>query len=275
MNYKFLKLFNKHITKIFDFCIKFKVFRFIFFSISNSVNNFFVTSKDKDLKFFCINYLIKYRIDTLLSKEPDTIDWINNFKKDDIFFDVGANIGLYSCFAAKNGIKTFSFEPSVFNTEIFVKNLNINKLNSLVTLIPISLHKDNLISSFKLSSEEKGSALSTFSENYTHDGKELDVAMSYNTLGISLDECVKLFKIPYPNKMKIDVDGIEHLILQGAINTINKCDSILIEVNENFAEQHNEVSRIMEKNDFYLIKKNKTSDSVMFEKSFNQIWQKK
>jgi FkbM family methyltransferase len=221
-----------------------------------------------------VNYLIKYRIDTILSKEPDTINWIKGFKKDDIFFDIGANIGLYSCFAAKNGITTYSFEPSVFNTEILVKNININNLNSLITLVPLCLHQKSLVSNFNLSSDERGAALSTFSESYTHDGKKLNITMSYNTLGISLDEFIKLFSIPYPNKIKIDVDGIEHLILKGAENVLKKCDSILIEVNENFSEQFREVKTILSENNFSLKEKNKTSDSILFEKSFNQIWEK-
>ena len=117
---------NLLFKKITLFLLKYKIFRFFFFLISDSVDNYVVSSKKKDLFFFCKNYLIKYRIDSLLSKEPDTIQWIENFRKDEIFFDIGANIGLYSCYAAKKGIKTFSFEPSVFNLEILVKNINVD-----------------------------------------------------------------------------------------------------------------------------------------------------
>ena len=33
----------------------------------------------------------------------------------------------------------FSFEPSVFNLEVLAKNININKLNDKITILPISL----------------------------------------------------------------------------------------------------------------------------------------
>jgi len=228
------------------------------------------------LFFFCKNYLIKYRIDSLLSKEPDTIQWIENFRKDEIFFDIGANIGLYSCYAAKKGIKTFSFEPSVFNLEILVKNINVNKLNELVTIIPISLYKKNSISSFNLSNLEYGGALSSFSEKFTYDGKIFDIALYYQTLGITLDKCVELFTIPQPNHIKIDVDGIEHLILQGSTAVIKKCNSILIEVNEEFETQYYEIKAILESNNFKLEKAFKASNekTELLDKCYNQIWKK-
>ena len=167
-------------------------------------------------------------------------------------YDIGANIGLYSCYAAKKGIKTFSFEPSVFNLEILAKNINVNKLNNFITIVPISLCNKNIISNFNLQTSDHGGALSTFLEKYSYDGKSFDIVLYYQTPGITLDTFVELFAIPQPNHIKIDVDGIEHLILQGSSKVIKKCNSILVEVNEKFEIQYNEVKRILESNNFKL-----------------------
>ena len=43
---------------------------------------------------------IKNRMDRMLTKEPETIKWINNFETDSVFFDIGANIGIYSLYSA-------------------------------------------------------------------------------------------------------------------------------------------------------------------------------
>ena len=43
---------------------------------------------------------IKNRVDRILSKEPETIEWINSFENDSIFFDIGANIGIYTLYSA-------------------------------------------------------------------------------------------------------------------------------------------------------------------------------
>ncbi len=266
---------SSFLNKISNILIKNKLFRFVFFSLNKSVNNFKIKNDDTSLNFFCPNYLIKYRIDTFLTKEPETISWINSFNQEDIFYDVGSNIGLYSCYAAKKKkIKTYSFEPSVFNLEVLVKNININLLNELITVIPISLYKNNTISEFNLSNIENGAALSSFSEKYTHDGKDMDISFFYKTLGITLDKCIDMFRLPQPDHIKIDVDGIEHMILIGAKETIKNTKSILIEINENFLDQSKNVEEIMVENDFKLKTKTRTSLTKDFEKSFNQIWVK-
>ena len=43
-----------------------------------------------------------HRADTYATKEPETIEWLrDNLRDGDVFYDVGANIGLYSLYAAK------------------------------------------------------------------------------------------------------------------------------------------------------------------------------
>ena len=56
---------------------------------------------DEKLLFYTPNNLVKWRVKTFFTKEPDTLNWIDNFKEDEIFWDIGANIGLYSLYAAK------------------------------------------------------------------------------------------------------------------------------------------------------------------------------
>lgn len=235
-----------------------------------------IHSKKTGLLFYCKNYLIKFRIDTILSKEKETIAWIESFDKDDIFFDIGANIGLYSCYAAQKGIRTFSFEPSVFNLEILAKNININKLNNLVTIIPIALSNKNIISNLNIQSLENGGSHSTFSEKYSYDGKSFDIKLYYQTLGITLDKFVEIYKVPQPNHIKIDVDGIEHLILEGSLKVLKNCRSINIEINENFQEQYNKVKKILKSNHFKLDSTSKTSAEVseLSNKAYNQFWGK-
>jgi len=46
------------------------------------------------------NY-IKNRVDRLFWKEKETIAWIRKFAEDSIFFDVGANIGIYCLYSAR------------------------------------------------------------------------------------------------------------------------------------------------------------------------------
>ena len=60
--------------------------------------------------------------------------------------DVGANIGLYSCYAGKTRqCKVFSFEPSIFNLEILSKNIFINNLENSIAIFAIALNEKTMI----------------------------------------------------------------------------------------------------------------------------------
>src|SRR5689334_11281675 len=52
------------------------------------------------LRFVTSTPLLLARANSILSKEPDTIQWINCFKSDDVFWDVGPNVGVFSLCAA-------------------------------------------------------------------------------------------------------------------------------------------------------------------------------
>jgi FkbM family methyltransferase len=235
------------------------------------------------LSFIEINRLTKFRIDTFSTKEPETLDWIDCFNKNSVFWDIGANVGLYTCYASKkHKCITAAFEPSVFNLELLARNVWINNLNNLVTIIPLPLTEIIKTSNMIMSDTAQGHALSTFGENYGSDGKPIASSFAYQMIGLSMDDAVQIFKLPPPNYIKIDVDGIEHLILKGGGEVLNNAESILIEINDAFLEQ-SETSRQYLTNSGFILKEKKHADyydniklySGIEKTTYNQIWIKK
>ena len=83
-----------------------------------------VKYNDIKMQFAVPNHLNQYRVDTFSIKEPETLNWIDSLPEESELWDVGANIGLYSIYAAKKKkCNVFSFEPSVFNLELLAKNI--------------------------------------------------------------------------------------------------------------------------------------------------------
>lgn len=82
-----------------------------------------------------------------------------------------------------------------------------------------------------------GGALSTFDKTFGYDGKELNQVFEYTTLSVTLDDAVAKLGLPSPQYLKIDVDGIEHLILSGGIDVMRSLRSVLIEISNAFREQ--------------------------------------
>jgi len=231
-----------------------------------------------DLTIFVPSEVCKMRADTFSTKEPEILDWIDKFGDNSgCFWDVGANIGLYSIYYAKNhGGKVVAFEPSVFNLSELVKNIKINSVSSLVTIIPNPLSSKTGIENFLLSGTDEGSAANAFGVDYGQDGGKLAAVSSYPVLGFSGSDffSMGLVKQP-PSVIKIDVDGIEHLILQGMEDVLShpSCKSIFIEVNSEFYEQADLVSKYLIGSGFELASKEK-SMLMKNSPSHNEIWHK-
>tara|TARA_B110000438_G_C15726719_1_gene612348 strand:+ start:140 stop:991 length:852 start_codon:yes stop_codon:yes gene_type:complete len=279
---KFIKKCLNWIIKIIISSFKkFNIGRYIIDQFIYNVSKIIIEipNKNLNLKFYSPNRLNNFRINTFFTKEPETINWIDNFEKDTIFFDIGANIGLYSCYAAKKkNCRVFAFEPSVFNLELLAKNIYLNELSDQIVILPTPISNTNQISQFNMSNVEAGGALSTFGESYTHDGSKLINRFNYKTPGTSLDYLAKFFKLNKPKYLKIDVDGIEHLILEGADEILNETESILVEVNDKFKLQYEKIHKNLTSKGFEMVEKKQSqliAESKEVHDVFNQIWARK
>ena len=232
-----------------------------------------IVHQNVELKLFVPDELNDWRAITFASKEPETLAWIDTFENSSVFWDVGANIGLYSIYAAeKKSCKVVAIEPSIFNLEILAKNIALNKAERLVTIFPIALTNQNSQGLFSMSSDEVGGALSTFGKEYGYDGKKLDFKFQFQGIGMRMDNAVDLWGLDQPDYVKVDVDGIEHLVLEGFGEKLKKVKSLLIEVNKDFKEQAAAIEHLMIKHDFNLLTEHPLTSLNIAGQTFNQIW---
>ena len=103
-----------------------------------------------------------------------------------------------------------------------------------------------------------------------HNLKKINPAFEQGTLSITLDDLVSSFKLPIPNYLKIDVDGIEYKIIKSS-NLILKnkdLESILIEINPSGKKNEQIIKKLQdngfnyEKNRLNLPQENKVSTKV-------------
>jgi len=235
-----------------------------------------VNHQETQLKFSVPNRITRWRADTFSDKEPETLEWIDKIFKESILWDIGANVGLYSCYAAKQGVRVFAFEPSVFNLEILSRNIFLNNLTEQVTIVPLPLTDKLTFSTLNMGNTNWGGALSTFGKEYGHDGKQMNTVFKLPTIGLSMVDAVNSLNIPQPDYIKMDVDGIEHLILKGGISILDKVKGILIEINDNFTEQSENANLILKEAGFLLIEKRHEDafSSGQAKYTYNQIWAK-
>ena len=234
-----------------------------------------VQSRGVSLRFTAPNQVNRFRLESFATKEPETLDWIDQLPKGCTLWDVGANVGLYSIYAAKKReCRVVAFEPSVFNLELLARNLFLNGLQDQVGIVPMPLSDGLGMNQMRMTSTNWGGALSSFGQDFGWDGKSITTTFAFQTLGISMDDVVSLLRFTPPDFIKMDVDGIEHVILRGGTKVLAGIQGILIEINDGFEEQAKESERLLRRAGLKLKEK---LHAPMFEDSkfaaiFNQIW---
>lgn len=189
------------------------------------------------------NIVTKWRVDSLFTKEPDTIAWIRSFQPDDVFVDVGANVGMYTIWAAKTrGVRTFAFEPESQNYALLYRNLVLNGLTDRVIAYCAALSDSAGYSLLHLSTFQLGQSCHSFGEKIDHRLEHRDTRLAQGSISTTLDILVAAGAVPVPTHIKIDVDGLEHKVLAGCREVLadRRLKSVLVEINTNL-EQHRRI----------------------------------
>lgn len=191
------------------------------------------------------NSMTAWRVQSLFKKEPDTIDWIAGFEPGAVLIDVGANVGMYTIWAAMTrGSRVFAFEPESQNYALLNRNIARNQLGERVIAYCASLSDKAGFGQLALSNFMVGGSVHQFSGNAEPKAKR--AAFLQGSYSSTLDILVDEGHIPVPSYVKIDVDGIEPKIVRGALKTFSNATvkSVLIEVDTN-DEKHWEMIDLM------------------------------
>lgn len=239
---------------------------------------------NKDVTFFTPNYITNYLVDTFFNKEPETLEWIDSFnnKNKIIFWDIGANIGLYSIYAALkySNIEVVSFEPSSSNLRILSRNVSINQLEKKIKINQFALsNEQNKYQVMREKDFMEGVGENVFGVDYNWQGEKFKPKNNYQIYGTSINYLVNNKILPAPNHIKIDVDGIEHLILQGATECLKDVElkSICVEINESFSKQHDAIIKLMKDFNFKMKHKKQSrlvGDIGKYSKIYNYVFEK-
>ncbi len=187
------------------------------------------------------------RAKTYSIKEPETLDWIDNFEPNTCYFDIGANIGQYSLYPAKKygeSIQIFAFEPQSNNYYALNKNIYINNLRRSILSYCIAVSGRTEFSKLYIPKFIPGGNRSQFGKADIGNMK-ISTAHTQGMFGVTLDDLCAKWGFPYPNYIKIDVDGIEISILKGAKHLLThpNLKSVIVELGT--LQEQNEAVALM------------------------------
>lgn len=192
--------------------------------------------QESNMHFSTPNRLTLWRVETVLHKEPDTIEWIESFARDDVFIDVGANVGMYSIWAARvAGARVIAFEPEAQNYALLCRNIALNELGDRAVAYCAAIADMPGFGLLHVSTVGPGHSCHSFGDAVDFKLEPRPFPFAQGSFSATLDELVANDVIPQPQHIKIDVDGFEHKVIAGARKTMAdaRCQSVLVEINRN------------------------------------------
>lgn len=160
----------------------------------------------------------------MFSKEPGTVEWINKeVNSGEIFYDIGANIGVFSIQAARRVEprgKVYAFEPHTANFVRLVENIICNSLQDVVVSCNIPLHCSEGFVYFHYESITPGTSNSQLSYPIHDSDCRTPLIMSELKYATSIDRLIEGGRILPAHHVKIDIDGNELEVLQGMIDLL-------------------------------------------------------
>lgn len=200
-----------------------------------------VALRDKKMRFATTGSSSKKRLRSLFSKEPITLAWIDTFGEGETLYDIGANVGMYTVYAGvMRNATIYAFEPEALNYAELNKNIFLNDLHDRVLGYCLALSDVNKTDRLLLSDFGLGISYHDFEENSWIEDKAFaedwvvskDNRREQGCVGRTVDSLVS-DGLPVPHHIKIDVDGLEHRVIAGMMETLRQpgLQTVLIEIN--------------------------------------------
>lgn len=157
-------------------------------------------------------------------------------RKEDLFVDVGANVGSYSILAGGAvGARVCAFEPVLSTYSRLVQNVRLNRLEERVRCLNAGV------------GSESGTVRFT-SDLDTVNHAIVDGESHINTVDVEVTTLDDALRGENPYLVKIDVEGYESAVLQGAVETLGRkgLQCLIMELNGSGNRYNFEESRILE-----------------------------
>jgi FkbM family methyltransferase len=142
-------------------------------------------------------------------------------RNNDLFVDVGANVGSYTILAcAVIGARGYAFEPVPPTYRRLVENIRINHVENNVTAMNCGIGREQGTMDFTSDMDTVNHVLAA--------GERRS-----NTIRVDVSTLDAVLQHESPALMKIDVEGFETQVLQGAVETLKKqtLHSVIMELN--------------------------------------------
>lgn len=191
------------------------------------------------MRFATPSQMTLWRVRTIRTKEPCTLEWIEGFAPGEVLLDCGANVGMYTIWAAATRqARVYAFEPEAQNYALLNRNIMLNGLAERASAFCLGLSDASGLSRLHMADLRIGGSCHSVGEAVDYRLQPMKTLFAQGCVTARLDELVAAGQVPTPTHIKIDVDGFEHRVVAGARRTLQDpaVRSLLIETNPALAE---------------------------------------
>lgn len=179
---------------------------------------------DVNVRFHTVTYAEFRRFQSLMGEDAVMKDLLQNLEPSDVFFDVGANVGTYSCFAAEklDSGQVIAFEPEPTNANRLRENESLNDQEIELHRLALSDARGDV----PLELDEPAVGAGQHSLAHERSSRTIEIVQEVG------DRLVNRGDVPVPTVLKIDVEGAEMKVLNGLMETLDRdsCRLVYCEV---------------------------------------------
>jgi len=172
--------------------------------------------------------------------EPAIVNLIRQtLRPEDLFIDVGANMGCHTLVAASLGARVHSFEPAPHLQARLTKHVEINRLKEVVSIVAAALGSEIGQATLHVAERDDDGSHSLISGIPASSVERVIVPVT------TLDAHIKDTNCGPPRLIKIDVEGYEARVLDGAVNLTRSTPApiFIIETGDQMASKISESAR--------------------------------
>lgn len=168
--------------------------------------------------------------------DAETLEWLGGFVAGDVFYDIGANCGSLTLAAGaqhRDGLTIVAIEPGYANFESLVRNVSHNDMLGFVIPLQVALLDQTRLEPINYyRSTAAGTSLHAVGRPLDHEDNEFTPVKTQMVPAYTLDDLIDILGLPEPTHVKVDVDGTEGPLLQGATKTLTRgaVKELLVEI---------------------------------------------
>lgn len=163
--------------------------------------------------------------------EPELLDWIDHIPKSSAYYDFGASNGIFALYAAKRGLKVTAVEPDPSNYFLLSWNAFLNRgQNTDISAFNVAASDRFAAGELFIRKMELGAHEKIVNAPLTVSGETFVPDHVHHIQLVHFDKWIEQLGLPRPEYIKIDVDGHEIPVINGAAQSLRQCKEVFIEI---------------------------------------------